>query len=64
MWRSPTILRREPGALLRVLRKDAGLTVEQVAGRLLCSLSKVSRLETGQQHERADYPGPLRDLRD
>lgn len=46
--RSPALQRRELGALLRVLRNDKGLTVEQVAERLLCSPSKVSRMETGQ----------------
>jgi transcriptional regulator with XRE-family HTH domain len=34
--------------LLRALRYEKGLTVEQVADRLLCSPSKVSRMETGQ----------------
>jgi Domain of unknown function (DUF5753)/Helix-turn-helix domain len=45
--RSPTVRRRELGALLRALRNEKGLTVEQVAERLLCSPSKVSRMETG-----------------
>jgi len=45
--RSPTVRRRELGALLRALRNERGLTVEQVAERLLCSPSKVSRMETG-----------------
>ena len=44
---SPTVRRRELGALLRVLRNEKGLTVERVAERLLCSPSKVSRMETG-----------------
>jgi len=47
--RSPTVRRRELGALLRALRTEAGMTVEQVADRLLVSGSKVSRLETGQR---------------
>jgi transcriptional regulator with XRE-family HTH domain len=34
--------------VLRALRNAKGLTVEQVAERLLCSPSKVSRMETGQ----------------
>ncbi len=55
---SPTIRRRELGALLRALRLEQGLTVEQVAGRLLCSPSKVSRMETGQRGATA------RDIRD
>jgi transcriptional regulator with XRE-family HTH domain len=46
--RSPALSRRELGALLRALRYQKGLTVEQVADRLLCSPSKVSRMETGQ----------------
>ncbi len=45
--RSPTVRRRELGALLRKLRLENGLTVEQVAERLLFSMSKLSRIETG-----------------
>jgi transcriptional regulator with XRE-family HTH domain len=45
--RSPTVRRRELGALLRAFRNEKGLTVEQVAESLLCSASKVSRMETG-----------------
>jgi transcriptional regulator with XRE-family HTH domain len=56
--RSPTLRRRELGALLRARRQQLGLTVEQVAERLLCSLSKVSRMETGQRG------ATLRDVRD
>ena len=56
--RSPTVRRRELGALLRALRNEKGLTVEQVADHLLCSPSKVSRMETG--HGAAS----LRDVRD
>jgi transcriptional regulator with XRE-family HTH domain len=44
---SPTVRRRELGAILRALRNDKGLTVEEVAALLLCSPSKVSRMETG-----------------
>jgi transcriptional regulator with XRE-family HTH domain len=47
--RSPTLRRRELGALLRTLRGEQGLTVEQVAEQLLCSPSKVSRMETGHR---------------
>ncbi len=43
---------------MRALRTDAGLTVEQVAEQLLCSPSKISRLETG--HRGASQ----RDIRD
>lgn len=47
--RSPTVRRRELGALLRTLRIEVGLTVDQVARQLFCSPSKVSRMETGQR---------------
>jgi len=40
--------RRRLGAELRALREQAGLTIEDVAKELECSVSKVSRLETGQ----------------
>jgi transcriptional regulator with XRE-family HTH domain len=46
--RSPTVRRRRLGIELRRLRDDAGLTIEQVAGALECSDSKISRIETGQ----------------
>lgn len=46
---SPTVRRRELGALLRALRNERGFTVDQVAAELLCSPSKVSRMETGQR---------------
>lgn len=45
--RSPTVRRRELGALLRKLRLEKGLTVEQAADQLLFSMSKLSRMETG-----------------
>jgi transcriptional regulator with XRE-family HTH domain len=54
----PTVRRRELGAQLRALRTEKGWTVEQVAGLLLISSSKVSRLETGQRGASA------RDIRD
>jgi transcriptional regulator with XRE-family HTH domain len=57
--RSPTLRRRELGALLRTLRTEQGLTVEQVSERLLCSPSKVSRMETGH---RTATPRDVRDL--
>jgi transcriptional regulator with XRE-family HTH domain len=56
--RSPTVRRRELGALLRGLRLAKGLTVEQAAERLMFSMSKLSRMETG--HGAAT----LRDVRD
>jgi transcriptional regulator with XRE-family HTH domain len=45
--RSPTVRRRELGALLRKLRTAQGLTVEQAAEQLMFSMSKLSRMETG-----------------
>src|SRR5260370_29363286 len=57
--RSPTVRRRELGALLRALRTQKGLTVEQAAERLLFSMSKLSRMETG--HGIAT-PRDIRDL--
>lgn len=56
--RSPTLRRRELAARLRALRLERGLTVDQVAEQLLCSPSKVSRMETGQRG------ATLRDVRD
>lgn len=46
---SPTIRRRELGARLRALRIGQGITVEQVSDRLMCTPSKVSRMETGHR---------------
>ncbi|HZS22300.1 MAG TPA: helix-turn-helix transcriptional regulator [Pseudonocardiaceae bacterium] len=46
--RGPVVPRRRLGAELRALRDQAGLTIEEVAKELECSVSKVSRLETGQ----------------
>jgi transcriptional regulator with XRE-family HTH domain len=59
--RSPTVRRRELGALLRKLRLEKGLTVEQAADQLLFSMSKLSRMETG--HGIAT-PRDVRDLCD
>ena len=59
--RSPTVRRRELGALLRKLRTENGFTVEQAADRLLFSMSKLSRIETG--HGIAT-PRDIRDLCD
>lgn len=55
---SPTVRRRELGALLRKLREERGMSVKQVTEHLLCSPSKVSRIETGQRG------ATLRDVRD
>ena len=45
---SPTLRRRQLGMQLRRLREAAGVTIDQVAARLECSASKISRIETGQ----------------
>jgi transcriptional regulator with XRE-family HTH domain len=45
---SPTVRRRRLGAELRRNREAAGLTIDNVAERLDCSASKISRLENGQ----------------
>jgi transcriptional regulator with XRE-family HTH domain len=55
---SPTIRQRELGKRLRELRNQHGLTVEDVAEKLLCSATKISRLETGARRP------SLRDVRD
>ena len=59
---SPTIRRRELGALLRSLRIERGWTAEQVAGQLGISTSKLSRLETGQRGASARDINALSDL--
>lgn len=56
---SPTIRRRELGALLRKLRADRGLNAEEVTARLLFSPTKLSRIETGQS---GASPRDIRDL--
>jgi transcriptional regulator with XRE-family HTH domain len=55
---SPTVRQRELGKRLRQLRNQHGLTVEDVAEKLLCSPTKISRLETGTRRP------SLRDVRD
>jgi transcriptional regulator with XRE-family HTH domain len=55
---SPTVRQRELGARLRELRNERGMTVEEVAEKLLCSATKISRLETGARRP------SLRDVRD
>ena len=59
--RSPTVRRRELGALLRKLRTEKGLTVEQAADQLMFSMSKLSRMETGHG---VATPRDIRDLCD
>ena len=55
---NPTVRQRELAKRLRDLRVKHELTVEAVAAELLCSATKISRLETG-----ARRPNP-RDVRD
>ena len=58
MATSPTVRQRELGKRLRELRNQHGLTVEEVADKLLCSATKISRLETGARRP------SFRDVRD
>jgi transcriptional regulator with XRE-family HTH domain len=55
---SPTVRQRELGKRLRELRNQHSLTTEEVAEKLLCSMTKISRLETGARRP------SLRDVRD
>ena len=55
---SPTVRQRELGRRLRILRNEHNLTVEDVGDKLLCSATKISRLETGARRP------SLRDVRD
>lgn len=55
---SPTMRQRELGKRLRELRTQHNLTVEDVGEKLLCSATKISRLETGVRRP------SLRDVRD
>jgi transcriptional regulator with XRE-family HTH domain len=55
---SPTVRQRQLGSRLRELRNQHGLTVEDVGEKLLCSATKISRLETGKRRP------SLRDVRD
>jgi len=55
---SPTLRQRELGTRLRQLRNGKSLTVEEVGDNLLCSATKISRIETGQRR------ASLRDVRD
>lgn len=54
----PTVRKRQLGAELRRLREAAGKKIEDAAAHLECSMSKVSRVETGQA------PIKARDVRD
>jgi transcriptional regulator with XRE-family HTH domain len=55
---SPTVRQRELGKRLREFRNQRNFTVEDVAEKLLCSATKISRLETGARRP------SLRDVRD
>jgi transcriptional regulator with XRE-family HTH domain len=55
---NPTIRQRELGKRLRDLRNQRNLTVQEVAAELLCSATKISRLETAARKP------VLRDVRD
>lgn len=55
---SPTVRQRELGTRLRQLRNELDLTVDEVADKLLCSATKISRVETGARRP------TLRDVRD
>ncbi|MCG5215974.1 helix-turn-helix domain-containing protein [Streptosporangium sp. KLBMP 9127] len=55
---NPTLRRRQLAARLRELRKEAGLSIDDVAQKLLCSPAKISRIETAQRG------ASLRDVRD
>ncbi|MEY9214307.1 helix-turn-helix domain-containing protein [Thermobifida halotolerans] len=49
MAASPTIRRRQLSAILRRLRKDAGLSLEEAAKRLEWSRAKLGHIETGER---------------
>ena len=55
---SPTVRQRELGKRLRALRLEHGLTVEDVAEKIMCSATKISRLETAARRP------SLRDVKD
>jgi transcriptional regulator with XRE-family HTH domain len=55
---NPTVRQRELALRLRELRAKLGLTVDDVAKKLLCSATKISRIETGTRR------ASLRDVRD
>jgi transcriptional regulator with XRE-family HTH domain len=59
---SPTVRRKQLGTLLRSLRSEKGLTVDEVAGRIGVSPSKVSRLENGHRGASATDIENLSDL--
>ncbi|KWX03386.1 XRE family transcriptional regulator [Carbonactinospora thermoautotrophica] len=58
MVSTPTVRRRRVGAELRRIREAAGMTLEDAAKVLECSISKISRMETGHVKAR------VRDIRE
>lgn len=54
----PTVRQWEPDTRLRKLRNSLDWTVEEVGAKLLCSATKISRVETGARRP------TLRDVRD
>ncbi|MBV9853563.1 MAG: helix-turn-helix domain-containing protein [Streptosporangiaceae bacterium] len=56
---NPTLRRRELGFLLRRLRTERGLSIEEVTERAMFSATKLSRLETGRV---GASPRDIRDL--
>jgi transcriptional regulator with XRE-family HTH domain len=56
---NPTLRRRELGFLLRQLRTERGLSIDDVAERAMFSATKLSRLETGRV---GASPRDIRDL--
>jgi transcriptional regulator with XRE-family HTH domain len=59
---SPVVRGRRLAAELRRLRSAAGLTIEQVAGRLEFSTAKLSRIENGQVNVRIQDARELLDV--
>lgn len=55
---SPIARRRELGILLHAIREERGLTIEQVAEHLMCTVNKMKRMESSFR------AGTLRDVRD
>jgi transcriptional regulator with XRE-family HTH domain len=58
---SPTVRSRRLRSLLRKLREDRGLTIEQVVRQVDWQAPKLSRIETGQRHA---HPNDVRALAD
>ena len=57
-----TVRRRRLGFELRRLREEAGLKLDQVAGRLDLALSTLSRIETGKAPCRSTYAAAMLDM--